>query len=82
MTTIAAWSPDGTRIAFASTRDGNYEIYVMNADGSAPRRLTNDPQSDYAPTWSPDGQRIAWRTNRDGNGEIYSMRADGTDARR
>ena len=78
----AAWSPDGTRIAFASTRDGDYEIYVMNADGTNVVRLTDHPQSDAAPSWSPDGRRIAWRTNRDGNPEIYAMDPTGANVRR
>jgi Tol biopolymer transport system component len=47
-----AWSPDGTRIAFQSNRDGNDEIYLMNADGSNPLRLTWDDPSDQAPDWS------------------------------
>jgi Tol biopolymer transport system component len=50
---VPAWSPDGTRIAFESERDGNLEIYVMNADGSGVTRLTNDPASDSTPAWSP-----------------------------
>jgi Tol biopolymer transport system component len=54
----------------------------MNADGSAPTRLTNDAKNDYLPTWSPDGARIAWRSDRDGNAELYSMNADGSDVRR
>lgn len=41
-----AWSPDGTRIAFSSNRDGNYEIYAMNADGSGQTRLTQNEASD------------------------------------
>ncbi len=45
------WSPDGQRIAFQSCRDGNFEIYVMNADGSGVRRLTDDPKFDGAPSW-------------------------------
>ena len=44
---------DGGRIAFASRRDGNFEIYVMNADGSGVTNLTNEPEHDWAPDWSP-----------------------------
>jgi Tol biopolymer transport system component len=69
------WSPDGKRIAFTSNRGGNLEIYVMNADGSAPTRLTNNATSDRAPKWSPDGRGIAFETDRDGNWEIYVMSA-------
>ncbi len=79
-----AWSPDGTRIAFASWRDrhadgtGNLEIYVMNANGTGQRRLTNSPGIDNSPCWSPDGTRIAFSSYRSGNMEIYVMNADGT----
>src|SRR5207237_1385985 len=56
-----AWSPDGSKIAFSSTRDGNHEIYVMNAtDGSGLVRLTNDALWDDHPAWSPDGSKIAF----------------------
>ena len=72
-----AWSPDGTRIAFQSNRDGNDEIYVMNADGSNPVRLTSDGHSNGVPDWSPDG-RIVFASDRDGNFEIWVMNADGT----
>jgi Tol biopolymer transport system component len=47
------WSPYGTQIAFSSNRDGNEEIYVMNADGIGLRRLTNDPLPDDVPAWQP-----------------------------
>jgi Tol biopolymer transport system component len=47
------WSPDDGQIAFVSNRDGNDEIYVMNADGSEPRNITNHPSKDWEPTWSP-----------------------------
>ena len=48
------WSPDGSRIAFASDRDGNWEIYVMNADGSGQTRLTDNPAWDFSPSWSTE----------------------------
>ena len=76
------WSPDGRHIAFASKRDGNVEIYVMDSDGNNPRRLTNDPASDASPVWSPDGRHIAFASKRDGNFEIYVMDSDGNNPRR
>jgi Tol biopolymer transport system component len=72
----------GGVIAFTSERDGNMEIYVMNADGSDQRRLTNQSGEDYWPTWSPDGSQIAFASERDGNFEIYIMSADGNNQRR
>ena len=48
-----SWPPDGQRIAFASLRDENSEIYVMNADGSGQTRLTDNPAADGSPSWSP-----------------------------
>ena len=73
-----AWSPDASKIAFSSNRDGNPEIYVINADGSNMVRLTNNPFVDDMPAWSPDGNKVAFGSNRDGNTEIYVMNADGT----
>jgi hypothetical protein len=74
-----AWSPDGARIAFESTRDGNSEIYVMNADGSNQVNVSNHPAYDGAPAWSPDGTMIAFESLRDGQEEIYLMNADGSE---
>jgi Tol biopolymer transport system component len=65
-------------IAFLSARDGNYETYVTNADGSGSVDLTNNPAIDWEFAWSPDGTRIAFATDRDGNYEIYVMNADGS----
>lgn len=74
----AAWSPDGGRIAFVSDRDGDDEIYVMNADGSGQIRLTTSAGPDLWPAWSPDGLQIAFDSHRDGNIQIYVMHADGS----
>ena len=73
-----AWAPDGTKIAFTSNRDGNFEIYVMHADGSGATRLTNNPAFDFSPAWSPNGTKIAFASERDGNDEIYVMNANGS----
>jgi Tol biopolymer transport system component len=77
-----AWSPDGRKIAFVSDRDGNSEIYVMNANGSGQRSLTRNPAYDADPAWSPDGRKIAFVSNRDGNYGVYVMNADGSGQRR
>ncbi len=83
-----AWSPDGSKIAFTTTRDGNAEIYVMDADGSHPVNLSNNPATDVAGVWSHDGSKIAFVSNRRGEGgsgrgnEIYIMNADGSGQRR
>ncbi len=76
------------QIAFVSRRDGNPEIYVMDADGKNQRRLTNNRHDDWSPSWSPDGRRIAFISERDGHphrrvpgwftSEIYVMDADGS----
>lgn len=79
---LPAWSPDGTRIAFQSDRDGDMEIYVMSADRSEIVQLTDNEATDLYPTWSPDGTRIAFASNRDGNLEIYAMNDDGTEQTR
>ena len=80
-TTIAVsplW-PQAGKIAFVSERDGNEEIYVMNADGSGQTRLTNAPAADWYPRWSPDGRHLAFSSNlRVGSEAIYVMNADGS----
>ena len=72
------------KIAFFTSRDGNPELYVMNADGSGLTRLTDNPaidgnpSGDSAPSWSPDGSHIAFTSLRDGNPETYVVNVDGT----
>lgn len=81
-TSVAAGGPDAStsRIAFVSTRDGDRDVYVMNADGSAQTRLTTHPGRDFDPSWSPDGGRIAFVTDRDRCECLYVMAPDGSGA--
>ena len=81
-TTVPSPTPIPERIAFASARDGNWELYVMNADGSGVARLTQHPAFDASPSWSPDATRIAFQSERDGNWELYTINADGSGLRR
>ena len=80
-----AWSPSGRTLAFISDRDGHFQIYVVNADGSGERRLTHG-SDDGPPVWSPDGRKIAFvRSVRDRygtpRGEVWVMNADGSEQR-
>ena len=84
-----AWSPDGKKIAFASSMEGGpgsaSDIFVMDADGNNLRNLTQNPRSwDRMPTWSPDGKRIAFVSGMGLvlNSEIYVMDTNGTNIKR
>jgi TolB protein len=66
------------KIAFTSDRDNNYEIYVMNSDGSNQTRLTYNPAFDSQPLFSADGSKIAFNSDRDGNTRTYVMNLDGS----
>ena len=74
-----AFSPDGTKIAFMTGRDGDYEVFVMDSDGTDPVNITNNDSYDAAPSWSPDGSKIATQSMRDGtDNEVMVMDADGS----
>ncbi|MFC2091035.1 alpha/beta hydrolase fold domain-containing protein [Bacteroidota bacterium] len=82
------WSPDGTRIIYSSIKfgnheiGGNYEIGIVNADGSHMKNLTQHSAFDWLECWSPDGSKIIFSSDRDGNMELYIMEADGSDVKR
>ena len=69
--TMPTWSPNGKQIAFASTLDGNYNIFVVDVDGTNRIRLTNNPADDEHPDWSPDGNQIAFMSHRHGTWDIF-----------
>lgn len=73
-----SWSPDGSRIVFASKRDGNTDIYVMDADGANRVRLTDAEGDDTQPDWSPDGSSIAFVSRRGERDRLFLMNADGS----
>jgi uncharacterized protein YjdB len=78
--TEPAFSPDGSRIAFTSARDGQPEIYVMDADGSNVARLTNSPAADGGAAFTPDGQAVVYHSQRTGHRQIFIQSITGSDA--
>ncbi len=80
----AAWSPDGQKLAVAGGEhsSGNYDIFIMNADGSDVVNVTSDwsDSAEHWPAWSPDGSFIVFQSDRlGGQLDIWAMRPDGTD---
>ena len=67
------YSPNGLKLVFISTHDGDPEIFVMNADGSGLKKLTDNTAVDAAPSWSPDGNKIVFTSDRGGSFELYRM---------
>ena len=84
----SVWSPDSSKLMFCSNGlnrgEGvdNWDVFVMDADGSHVRRLTSDVAQDYPGAWSPDGTQIAFFSRRDEDGDVYVMDADGSNLRR
>ncbi len=82
--TQPVFSPDRTRIAFSSNRaarDGNFDLYVMSADGRDLHRLTTDVGADRAPAWSADGSKVLFTAPRAATSQVYIVSADSADAR-
>jgi Tol biopolymer transport system component len=77
-----AWSPNGRRLAFDASRNRNYDVLTMRADGRDRRRVTRDPAPDYFASWSPDGTELVFTSDRGAGEDLYVVRADGTGERR
>jgi len=72
--TTPAWSPDGKQLVFTGYDGGLSDLFIVNADGSDLRRLTNDKYADLQPSWSPDGKTIAFTTDRDGETDFSLLK--------
>ena len=79
---IFAKAPTTPKILFTSTRDGNYEIYTMNPDGSEQVPITQHPAMDYGAVWSPTGEKIIFVSDRSGRPDLYLMDPDGSNVQR
>jgi len=78
-----SWSPDDRQIAYASNRDGKFQIYAMNSDGTNVRRLTNNKAEESSPAWAPDGASIVFVSDREGeHPALFLMGADGSEQHR
>ena len=78
----AEWSPDSSRIAYCHhPGNGDFDVWVMHADGRHRRRLTHTPGRDYPSAWSPDGSQLAFSSERSGNVDVFVMNADGSEQR-
>jgi TolB protein len=73
------WSPDGSRLAFASRRDGNWELYILEMASGDVTRLTSDLVFESNPSWSPDGLWLAYEGYADGNLDVYIVKADASE---
>jgi Tol biopolymer transport system component len=71
--TAPGWSPDGSKVAFTSARDGNWELYWVDVASRKENRLTEHASTDVAPVWSSDGKHLAYLSNRDGSWAVYLL---------
>jgi TolB protein len=76
---VISWSPDSSKIIFASSDDNgiSFNVYSINPDGSGRTQLSNGG-FDFCPVWSPSNNKIVFASMRDGNAEVYSMDTDGS----
>ncbi|MDX6637198.1 MAG: TolB protein, partial [Solirubrobacterales bacterium] len=72
------WSPDGKDIAFQSDQDGDFDVYIIRANGKHLMQLTNVPGFDGEPDFSPNGKKILFSSSRTTGGDIYRMNLNGT----
>lgn len=79
---VAAFPGANGRIAFASNRDGDFEIYTMRHNGSNPTNRTTKESYDAEPAWSPNGRKITFVSDRDGTFDLYTMNRDGGNLKR
>ncbi|MCE2415654.1 TolB family protein [Candidatus Poribacteria bacterium] len=83
---VLAKAPDTAKVVFASSRDGNYEIYLMNPDGSEQVNITNHRANDISAVWSPTGEHILFASDREqkawGNWDLYLMEPDGSNVQK
>jgi len=71
------WSPDGSQLVFSANPNGNWDLFIVDADGTSLRPLTRHSADDWNPAWSPDSGWIAFTSNRSGNSDIYLITTDG-----
>jgi Tol biopolymer transport system component len=76
------WSPTSNKIAFMRLTGDNWDIWVINSDGTGETQLTTSSSVDGLPAWSPNGTHIAFLSNRGGMWGIWVMNADGSNQRK